>query len=1066
MLSALLGVALLAGCFSPARGTCAVGRVCPLSELGRPAGSGCVDPGLVEGCAGLGEDANCTAVAGGVCLQGVCTATQWQASVALGSSASVVTVADPFGVAVDQLGDLFVADTSHHRILEMDTGGVITTIAGTGVGGFSGDGGQATAATLASPAAVAVDGLGNLYIADAGNARVRQVDPAGIITTIAGTGGANATGDGGPATEAEIGELGAVAVDGLGDVYVADFQNSLIREIDANGMIATVAGSGGELAAPNGVAIDGDAIVIADSGHNQIDRVEASGRLTVIAGTGSNGYAGDGSAATAALLADPFGVAVDAAGAIYVADRSNDRIRRIAGGLITTVAGTGVLGFSGDGGSATAAQIFDPYSVAVDAAGTIYIAEFDNRVRAVSPAAVITTVVGNGNFAATGDGGAATCANLDNPNGVGVGSGALYIADTTNQRIRRVDASGVITTIAGTGMNGFAGDGGAAIDAELSSPIGVAVDAAGNVYIADGNHVRRVDGGGTITTVAGGGSGARGDGGPATAATLEASAVAVDAAGNLYIADPSDARVRRVDAAGIITTFAGGGSAGSGVGDGGPATAARLSDPDGLAIDSDGSVYIVDVEACRIRRVDAAGIITTIAGTGVCGSGGGSSATAAELDFPSGVAVDLEHDVFTADQDSQVVRRIDPSGAITTVAGTSGVPGGDGDGGAAIAAHLNDPVGVAVDAAGNLYIDDLGNQRIRRVDPTGVITSVAGTIDQGEMGPLAQARLAADPRAMVATPAATLFAGGASGTIQALTATSLTTIAGRYPQGVVTGALARFRDTSFGDVSGVAYDAADGVILLTESTTDQVLAVTVDADPDRSTIASLANESASAGFADGMAASALFRAPTGLYFDGSALYVADTGNDAIRVIDLSQGLAGATVSTLAGTPQVFGFAGDGSAATSALLFAPQAITKCSNGDLFIADTGNNRVRRIAAGTGTISTVLGDGSVSSSGEGSPSSSFPVDAPLSLGCDAVGNLFVTSTSTVRMLLANPNGAVDGGGAVQTIYGQPPHTTYPASVTRCLAGLVVLDTSTVQITDSCTGLLVELQRQVVTP
>ena len=420
-----------------------------------------------------------------------------------------------------------------------------------------------------------------------------------------------------------------------------------------------------------------------------------------------------------------------------------------------------------------------------------------------------------------------------------------------------------------------------------------------------------------------------------------------------------------------------------------------------------------------------------------------------------------------------MIRRVDAAGIITTVAGTFPSEAFEGDGGPATAAVLNQPVGVGVDGSGTLYIADVGRTSasgasIRAV----VITTVAGAIDPGQMGPVSQALLA-DPRAIAATPGATLIAGGASGTVQALTATSLSTIAGRYPQTNPTaGKLARFGDNLFGVVSGIAYDATDGVIFITESvatppdTGDAVLAITVAADPNQSTIAPLVGDADGRlpGYVD-LTRSARFRNLTGLFFDPAAhlLYIADTGNEAIRALDVSAGIGNATLTTIAGTAQTFGFFGDGGPATDALLFAPQAITRCGNGDIFIADTGNNRVRRIDATTGVISTVLGDGSVSSSGEGAPASSFPVDAPLNLACDDVGNLFVTSTSTVRMVLADSAGVVDGTGAVRTIYGRPPRDTFPQSLTRCLSGLAVVDTSTVRVTDTCTGLLVELRRGV---
>jgi sugar lactone lactonase YvrE len=278
-----------------------------------------------------------------------------------------------------------------------------------------------------------------------------------------------------------------------------------------------------------------------------------SGTITTVAGNGTPGFSGDGGPATNARLAYPTGVAVDAAGNLYIADRLNSRVRKVStSGTITTVAGDGSAGFSGDGGPATNAQLAGPYGVAVDAAGNLYIADFQNsRVRKVSTSGTITTVAGDGSFGFSGDGGPATNAQLAGPNGVAVdAAGNLYIADINNHRVRKVSTSGTITTVAGNGTPGFSGDGGPATNARLRPPTGVAVDAAGNLYIADifNQRVRKVSTSGTITTVAGTGIyGFSGDGGPATNARLAyPSGVAVDAAGNLYIADQNNHRVRKV----------------------------------------------------------------------------------------------------------------------------------------------------------------------------------------------------------------------------------------------------------------------------------------------------------------------------------------------------------------------------------------------------------------------------------------------------------------------------------------------------------------------------------------
>ena len=331
-------------------------------------------------------------------------------------------------------------------------------------------------------------------------------------------------------------------------------------------------------------------------------------------------FAGDGGPAVDARLSRPTGVTVDAAGNLYIADSGNHRIRRVdPSGIITTIAGTGEEGFSGDSGPATEAQLRCPSRVATDGSGNLYIADRCNaRIRKVDPAGIITTVAGTGERGDGGDGGPATEAQLRSPNGVATdGSGNLYIADFGNFRIRRVDSSGIITTIAGTGEQGFSGDGGQAIDAQLGNPIDVTVDAAGNLYIADQSNrrIRRVDSSGTISTVVGNGaSGFSGDFGPATEARLRfPSSVAADAAGNLYIADTFNYSIRRVDSSGTISTVAGNRVPGFS-GDSFPAIDAQLEDPIDVTVDAAGNLYIADQQNHRIRRVDPAGIITTVAG--------------------------------------------------------------------------------------------------------------------------------------------------------------------------------------------------------------------------------------------------------------------------------------------------------------------------------------------------------------------------------------------------------------------------------------------------------------------
>ena len=317
--------------------------------------------------------------------------------------------------------------------------------------------------------------------------------------------------------------------------------------------------------------------------------------------------------------------------------------------------------------------------------------------------------------AITGDSSPATAAKLFGPDDVAVdAAGNLYISDPGNYRIRKVDSAGTISTIAGTGREGYSGDSGLAVDAQLSHPASVVVDAAGNLFFSEyfENRIRRVDSSGIITTIAGTGEqGFDGDGGPAGQAQLSRPiGVAVDAAGNLYIADSSNRRIRKVDPTGTITTFV-----------------ALSGRPQGMSMDAADNLFIVNGGRPRILRVAPSGMITMIAGTGSSGfSGDGGPANRAQLAAPSDVAVDAAGNLFIADENNHRIRRVDSSGIITTIAGT-GVRGYSGDGGPAIQAQLARPRGLAVDAASNLYIADHGNHRIRKVDPSGTITTVAGS---------------------------------------------------------------------------------------------------------------------------------------------------------------------------------------------------------------------------------------------------------------------------------------------------------------------------------------------------
>jgi cysteine-rich repeat protein len=1013
-----------------------------------------------------------------------CKLTQWSAAAVVGAPVPGIAsgLGNPGGIAIDVRGNLYIADTANHRIRRVTSNGSISTVAGTGTAGYNGNR-MATSAQLAGPTGVAVDGLGNVYIADSGNNMIRRVDRNGMLSTVAGTGDRGYNGDGLAATSATLSDPWDVAVDGLGNMYIADRDNHRVRRVDNHGMISTVAGTGtrgyngdglaatSQLAVPHGVTLDrlGN-LYIADSGNSRIRRVDSSGMISTVAGTGTRGYNGDGLAATSAHLVFPSSVAVDGLGNVYIADSASHRIRRVDTlGVISTIAGTGTRGYNGDGTAAISAQLDYPTGVLVDPTGDVYIADnYNYRIRRVdSNSGNISTVAGTGSRNYNGDGLPATTAQLVAPSCVAIdGMGNVYIADSRDHRIRRVDNNGIISTVAGTGSSGYHGDGVAGTGAPLSYPFCVAVDDLGNVYIADtdANRIRRVDSNGIISTVAGNGTrGYSGDGMAATNAQLaDPIGVAVDGHGNLYIADITNHRIRRVGSNGTISTVAGTGIGGYN-GDRLAATSAQLSDPWGVTVDGRGNVYIADRGNHRVRRVDVNGIISTVAGTGTAGyNGDGMSATSSQLDSPDGVAVDGVGNVYIADSANHRIRRVDSNGEISTVVGT-GTRGFDGDGGPARSSMLADPASVSVDGLGNLYTAD-NNNRLRRVDSdSGIITSFAG----GEqLGGTANTIRVENVVALVKTDLGALFLGTGTNGIAARIFNSKTEpVAGRYPHSSATGNLARFRDRNFGSVGGVAWDESAQLLYLTESsaTSSKVWAVTpIDPNsPDTWTIAALVNDSGTAGFADGASTTAKLRNPTGLWLDEASrtLYIADTGNHAIRALDLNA----KTVTTVVNAKHSLGFAGDGAAATAALLYQPQALTKCANGDLFIADTGNNRIRRVAAGTGLISTVVGDGVPASSGQGAPATIFPVDSPLGVACDAANNLFISSSTTVRLLPASTAGIVDGSGDVQTIYGAAPRNAFPASETSCLTGIIAPTATTLQVADSCSGLVVELTRTV---
>jgi sugar lactone lactonase YvrE len=546
----------------------------------------------------------------------------------------------------------------------------VTTVAG----GYVGDGGLATKAALVFPNHAVQDKNGNTYITEPYGQRIRKVSASGGITTFAGTGIAGYTGDGGKASNAKIFDPIGMIFDPAGDLIFADYGNCVVRKISPAGVISTIAGNG------------------------------------------TCGYSGDGGRATKASLSGPWDFAYDSHGNLYISDFQDEVVRRVdMSGIITTYAGNGTIGYSGDGGLATLASMDGPSGLAMDANDNLYIADrFNHVVRSVSSTTqIINTFAGNGQQGFTGDGGPATQAAMGNVRGLAYRAGAIYISNAGSARVRFVVLStGIINTYAGS-TYGYDGDGHSLLTSQFARPTGIVLNNTVGFLLADTDNARvRKLTGGVLRTLAGGYSG---DGSPATSAALnQPQAIAFDKSGNYYLADAPGNNVRRVSAAGIITTIAGSAKEISGYGgDGGPATAATLYYPDGVGLDSAGNIYISDNGNLVIRKVDTSGNISTFA----------SNPNFLSL---GAIAVDSANNLYVVDQSTCVVWKITPAAAVSVAAGVEFICGYNGDNIVATTAELNSPYGVALDTRGNIYVADSFNNRIRKVNASGIISTLAG----------------------------------------------------------------------------------------------------------------------------------------------------------------------------------------------------------------------------------------------------------------------------------------------------------------------------------------------------
>jgi sugar lactone lactonase YvrE len=622
----------------------------------------------------------------------------------------------PQGVAVDRHGVFYVADTGNHTIRRVDTDGSVSTLAGLFGESGSADGPD-DIARFSAPSGLALGADGVLYVADTGNHTIRQIAVDGVVTTLAGAPGIAGSADG-------IGQMArfsmpaALAVDPDGDLIVCDTRNHTIRRISPAGRVSTIAGRAGWPGAvdasgsaarfdrPEGVAVDAAGIIyVADSENNTVRRITTTGEVSTLAGKAGeagpmDGFAGD------ARFSHPRGLAVASTGDLLVADKWNHAIRRINNtGEVTTVA----AGYLDD--DLNWHDLFSrPAGLALDWADRLYVADEGNHaIRVLLPSGMVSTVAGSPARAGARDG-SGEQSSFFHPHGLAIGrDSSVIVADWGNMTIRSIDSDGLVTTIAGSAREHGQRDG-KGEDARFLSPGAVAVGPDGTLYVTDTWNctIRKIADDGVVTTMAGS-PGERGasDGLGSSARFDLPLGIAVDSAGHVYVADTFNNTVRKITPEGLVTTVAGVARA-SGFVDG-PAASARFHWPHGIVLDPEGNAYVTERGNNRIRRISADGMVTTIAG-GEWGDYRDGRGTEARFSAPAGITRDDAGNLYVADSLNGVIRKVSPQGWVTTIGGRPGVAGAsDGEG---EYARFQSPLGIALNN-GALYVADTDNHSIR-----------------------------------------------------------------------------------------------------------------------------------------------------------------------------------------------------------------------------------------------------------------------------------------------------------------------------------------------------------------